>query len=1374
MRTTSAGQKIIHGLIRAFLCLIVSLAVFRIPASAETVEGKFGWSYRAEGKSLIAENGAEGLSASVTLDQHGTFRVNRTGMSANEPGLITEDNWDEQLWIDDYYLLYEGTAADGTAYVSLTPPEWKGLGTSSGGVYTVRLVLLKDPGDLSTVYVSSEKISFYQASLALENFSWVSLSDSLTAADKPALSADGYYLVGTARELLYVSVYGGSGANIELTSDIVFNPIYIDSDSQAYSACQTVYFWTPLGSEVSPYTGMIRGNGHTIYGLWDWAEGDCSGFIAVGRGCSVTDLTLSDCVFRSSARSTGAFVGRLFLTSSDGHAMNFTGLHAENCAVLGNHAGGVIGEARTVEANDLRPVEQTWWSTIKRNYLTVSDCTVNSHIIGKRGAGGIIGFVNGGTVVSLKNCANTDYVAADVAAGGILGKAEGVWQRLYLYNCANTGPVSAGSNAGSYAGGVVGVINSTGAGSLDEARQTELYAALYNSRMNTGNYYRNDTAARWYNDTKLANCYSTGSLNGSANGGVIGYLCIKREQDFLASACMVRCGRLSSYPEVGETAEGSISFSTLNEQSATRCFSLSYSSQICSKAGKHFSGLYYEFTDSSCNQEGRAVKKCLICGSEISGSELTLSAHRHIGREKTCLLGDGEHPACSGHEWEYQVSGNAILARCKNCHREESAWIELPGDRYHTATEKLVSLCNENPEIALKKTSDWDGTFPLVRLVFTSPAGKVSYNTMPSDPEDYDTVYLQMYTGGKLKATTIAATEKVTLTAVWHDWQYSASGATLHADCSHCGSSPSVTIDADGANAANRNAVRKGFKNYDYEIFIDNGWEGQKGIAEYSILYDGTSVAEGYKTGKKCDAFRRPTDAGSYTARAVLLSNPLDPETVYLSTESVPYYISGVPVSQCERKYYSSADYVNMSWPNIEDGYIFQVGTREELIQAQRLSHVYCDLGIEITINITADIIVNPITVNEETGEVLCGAYDIFVWVPFGCELIDADAGTYKQTESGFTGTIRGNGHTITGLFNINNDQNMGFVSYGKGSCTITDLTLENCVFSASDSCGTFIGRHDLDQTSGKMITLTALRAYHCSISSKSFAGGILGMAKDANGNIQTCISGSSVTGDCSGGIAGDIIEGYYFGFTDCINFGPINGVEAGGILGRTEQTSCWLVLNGCVNAGKIKGSNFLGGIVGQIDASKVKTGVYPKVKECVSIGALGVGTYTGGIVGYCNIRSIDQTYGPATMRDCQYSQTRNPVGGYYSEAYAFEISGLTQLSDSTTASFICENIFGEHLPEARWEYESGLGCGNERTAVLKCRLCGEVLQTKTVPAHSHRFVLGECNFCGAKETKGIASVFAENTWILLPLSGVILLLAAAVIIYKKRVRKSV
>lgn len=102
--------------------------------------------------------------------------------------------------------------------------------------------------------------------------------------------------------------------------------------------------------------------------------------------------------------------------------------------------------------------------------------------------------------------------------------------------------------------------------------------------------------------------------------------------------------------------------------------------------------------------------------------------------------------------------------------------------------------------------------------------------------------------------------------------------------------------------------------------------------------------------------------------------------------------------------------------------------------------------------------------------------------------------------------------------------------------------------------------------------------------STPATVGGLV--AKAENTDFQYCFNRASVTGNCAGGIVGEMVSGK---LDQCANYGSITGVSyAGGIVGEADEQS---IITNCYNRGDICFSNnhqscYMGGIVGYSDGT--------------------------------------------------------------------------------------------------------------------------------------------------------------------------------------------
>lgn len=173
-----------------------------------------------------------------------------------------------------------------------------------------------------------------------------------------------------------------------------------------------------------------------------------------------------------------------------------------------------------------------------------------------------------------------------------------------------------------------------------------------------------------------------------------------------------------------------------------------------------------------------------------------------------------------------------------------------------------------------------------------------------------------------------------------------------------------------------------------------------------------------------------------------------------------------------------------------------------------------------------------------------------------------------------YTGTINGDGHTITGL-RINSDSGyQGFIGrLGEGG-TVKNLTFTDAVVSAGQYSGIVVGGsigtiENCHVTSGSLTT------------TYKYAGGIVGsngsMVIDCTNAATIAVAQGVTNANNLGGIAGNNSSiGIIMG---CINTGAISSgnTNIGGVLGDNDG-----IVVACSNKGTVTGSSQTGGIVGR------------------------------------------------------------------------------------------------------------------------------------------------------------------------------------------------
>lgn len=141
------------------------------------------------------------------------------------------------------------------------------------------------------------------------------------------------------------------------------------------------------------------------------------------------------------------------------------------------------------------------------------------------------------------------------------------------------------------------------------------------------------------------------------------------------------------------------------------------------------------------------------------------------------------------------------------------------------------------------------------------------------------------------------------------------------------------------------------------------------------------------------------------------------------------------------------------------------------------------------------------------------------------------------------------------------------------------------------------------------------------------YTGGVVGYFDDGNIAVKNCSFYGEVKGkDYTGGIVGEINR--LGQITQCVNYGEISGGQkTGGIVGKVMNKDDEPWVNECANVGAVAGGQFVGGIVGYISADGNEAKDWTKIARCGNYGAItassGGDGCVGGIVGNCDSDKI-------------------------------------------------------------------------------------------------------------------------------------------------------
>ena len=229
----------------------------------------------------------------------------------------------------------------------------------------------------------------------------------------------------------------------------------------------------------------------------------------------------------------------------------------------------------------------------------------------------------------------------------------------------------------------------------------------------------------------------------------------------------------------------------------------------------------------------------------------------------------------------------------------------------------------------------------------------------------------------------------------------------------------------------------------------------------------------------------------------------------------------------------------------------FQIATAEQLAGlAQLVNAGYTFEGK--TIKLTADILLN----NTEGWENWGSTAPANRWTPIG-----------NSWENQFTGTLDGDGHSVSGIY-INSTANyQGLVGYLGSGGALQNLGIKASYIKGGYRVGGLCGWND-----GGTVT----NCYNTGnvTGTGNYVGGLCGW--NDGGTVTNCYNTGNVTGtgDYVGGVCGDN-DG---NVTNCYNTGSVTGsYYVGGVCGNS-----WGNVTNCYNTGSVAGNRYVGGVCGE------------------------------------------------------------------------------------------------------------------------------------------------------------------------------------------------
>ena len=202
-----------------------------------------------------------------------------------------------------------------------------------------------------------------------------------------------------------------------------------------------------------------------------------------------------------------------------------------------------------------------------------------------------------------------------------------------------------------------------------------------------------------------------------------------------------------------------------------------------------------------------------------------------------------------------------------------------------------------------------------------------------------------------------------------------------------------------------------------------------------------------------------------------------------------------------------------------------------------------------------------------------------------------------------FNGIFDGNGHTVSGVYINNEENNQGL--FGECNGTIKNVGVIDSYIHGSGYVGGVAGNCD----NGSIID----NCYNTgTVSGEDYVGGVVGYCGYNGSTVVSCYNTGNVSGgDFVGGIIGYCKAGITL--RNCRNTGTVSGSDdVGGIVGCAYST-----VTNCYNTGTVSGSN-VGGVVGSAHST---------VTDCYNTGTVSGKDDIGGAVGFSYHKTVENCY---------------------------------------------------------------------------------------------------------------------------------------------------
>ena len=226
-----------------------------------------------------------------------------------------------------------------------------------------------------------------------------------------------------------------------------------------------------------------------------------------------------------------------------------------------------------------------------------------------------------------------------------------------------------------------------------------------------------------------------------------------------------------------------------------------------------------------------------------------------------------------------------------------------------------------------------------------------------------------------------------------------------------------------------------------------------------------------------------------------------------------------------------------------------------------------------ISAKLTADILLNDTEGWENWGSTAPAN----TWTPIG------------NSSQPFTGTLDGDGHSVSGIYINSEADNQGLVGVLGSDGALQNLGVKASYIKGVHSVGGLCGRNDG----------TVTNCYNTgSVEGYSNVGGLCGWN---DGTVTNCYNTGSVESNYSvGGLCGQNSATV----TNCYNSGSVEGnYDVGGVCGRNDGN-----VSNCYNTGSVEGNYSVGGVCGRNYSATVT--------NCYNTGNVPGNNSVGGVCG--------------------------------------------------------------------------------------------------------------------------------------------------------------